>query len=69
MQALTIAAAGLNDAAMRFDAGARRTAEVPLEDPVRDVVDRLEARTAITANAAVIRAADGMTGRLLDMLA
>lgn len=69
MQALTIAAAGLNDAAYRFDASARRTAEAPLENPVRDVVDRMEARTAITANAAVIRAADEMTGRLLDMLA
>jgi flagellar basal body rod protein FlgC len=69
MQALPIAAAGLNDAAARFDASARRTAAAPLENPVRDVVDRVEAKAAISANAAVIRAADEMTGRLLDMLA
>lgn len=69
MQALTIAAAGLNDAASRFDASARRTADAPLDNPIRDVVDRIEARVAITANAAVIRTANQMTGRLLDMLA
>jgi flagellar basal body rod protein FlgC len=69
MQALPIAAAGLNDAAARFDASARRTAAAPLEDPVRDIVDRIEAKTAVKANIAVIRTADRMTGTLLDMLA
>lgn len=69
MQALTIAAAGLNDAASRFDASARRTAEAPLDNPVRDVVDRIEARVAVEANVAVIRTADRMTGALLDMFA
>ncbi|CAN1556739.1 hypothetical protein MCEMIH16_02433 [Caulobacteraceae bacterium] len=69
MQALPIAAAGLNDAVARFDASARRTAAAPLEDPVRDIVDRIEAKTAVKANIAVIRTADRMTGTLLDMLA
>jgi flagellar basal body rod protein FlgC len=69
MQALTLAAAGLNDAAMRFDASARRTAEAPLENPEREIVARVEAKTAVEANAAVIRTADRMTGTLLDMFA
>lgn len=69
MQALPIAAAGLNDAAARFDASARRTAAGPLDDLVRETVERIEARTAVGANLAVIRTADQMTGRLLDMLA
>lgn len=69
MQALPIAAAGLNDAAARFDASARRTAAAPLDDLVRETVERIEARTAVGANLAVIRTADRMTGRLLDMLA
>jgi len=69
MQALPIAAAGLNDAAARFDASARRTAAAPLDDLVRETVERIEARTAVGANLAVIRTADQMTGRLLDMLA
>ena len=69
MQALPIAAAGLNDAAARFDASARRTAVAPLDNPEREIVARVEAKTAVEANAAVIRAADEMTGRPLDMLA
>lgn len=69
MQALTIAAAGLNDAAMRFDASARRTAEAPLDNLEREIAARVEAKTAVEANAAVIRAADEMSGTLLDMFA
>lgn len=69
MQALPIAAAGLLDAASRFDASARRTAAAPLDELVRETVERIEAKTAFKANAAVIRAADAMTGTLLDMLA
>ncbi len=69
MQALPIAAAGLPDAAARFDASARRTAAAPLDELVRETVERIEAKTAFKANAAVIRAADAMTGTLLDMLA
>ncbi len=69
MKALPIAAAGLLDAANRFDASARRTAAAPLDDLVKETVERVEAKTAFKANAAVIRTADQMTGALLDMLA
>ena len=69
MQALPIAAAGLNDVAARFDASARRTAAAPLDNLEREMVTRVEAKTAVEANGAVIRTADEMTGRLLDMLA
>jgi len=69
MQGLPIAAAGLNDAAARFDASARRTAAAPLDDLIRETVERAEAKAAVEANAAVIRTADEMTGTVLDMLA
>lgn len=69
MQALPIAAAGLNDAASRFDASAARTAANPLNDPARETVARLQAETGIKANVTVIRTADEMTGTLLDMFA
>ena len=67
MQALTIAAAGLNDAASRFDASAARTAADPLNDLVKETVARVQAKVEVQANAAVIRTADEMTGTLLDM--
>jgi hypothetical protein len=69
MQALPIAAAGLLDAAGRFDASAARTAADPLKDPAPETVARDQAETEAKANAAVIRTADEMTGTLLDMLA
>lgn len=69
MQALPIAAAGLLDAAGRFDASAARTAADPLKDIVRETVERVQAKTEVKANAAVIRTADEMTGTLLDMFA
>jgi flagellar basal body rod protein FlgC len=69
MQALTIAAAGLNDAAARFDASARRTAQAPLDNLEQEIVTRVEAKTAVEANVAVIRTADRMTGALLDLFA
>lgn len=69
MQVLPTAAAGLLDAAGRFDASARRTAAAPLENLEREVVARIQAVQAVKANAAVIRAADRMTGTVLDMLA
>lgn len=69
MQALPIAAAGLNDAAGRFDASARRTAAAPLDNLVEETVKRVQAKIEIQANAAVIRATDELSGRLLDILA
>ena len=69
MQAHAIAAAGIASATARFDASARRTAAAPLDNLEREVVARVEAAQDVKANAAVIRAADRMTGTLLDMLA
>ncbi len=69
MQALPIAAAGLHDAAGRFDASVRRTAAAPLDNLVVETVNRVKAKVEIEANAAVIRATDDMTGKLLDILA
>ena len=69
MQALNIAAAGMMNAQGRFEASARRTAAAPLDHLGREIVERIQARTAFSANAAVVRTADDMTGTLLDMLA
>lgn len=69
MQALSIAAAGMADAQMRFETSARRTAQAPLDNSAEDVVEQIQAKTAFKANAAVLRTADDMTGTLLDILA
>lgn len=69
MQAMPIAAAGLLDAAGRFDASARRTAVEPLDNLVEETVKRSQAESDFKANAAVLRTADEMTGTLLDILA
>ncbi|MDP2261388.1 MAG: flagellar hook protein FlgE [Caulobacter sp.] len=69
MQVTPTAAAGLLDAAGRFDASARRTAAAPLDNLEREIVARVQAVQDVKANAAVIRAADRMTGTVLDMLA
>ena len=69
MQAATIASAGIASAIARFDAGARRTAQAPLDDLASETVERLQAATDLKANAAVLRTADAMTGALLDILA
>lgn len=69
MQALSIAAAGMLDAQSRFEASARRTAARPLDNLAEETVERIQARTDFSANAAVVRTADEMTGTLLDILA
>jgi flagellar basal body rod protein FlgC len=69
MQALSIAAAGMTSAQMRFDDSARRTATAPLDNLAEETVERLQAKTAFSANAAVVRTADEMTATLLDILA
>jgi flagellar basal body rod protein FlgG len=68
MQAMSIAAAGMLNAQARFDASARRTATAPLDDLATETVERVEAKTAFSANSAVVRTADEMTGALLDIL-
>lgn len=69
LSSLAIAAAGMTSAQMRFDDSARRTAAAPLDDLAGETVERIEAKTAFSANAAVARTADDMMGTLLDILA
>lgn len=69
MQALAIAAAGMQDAQWRFEASARRTASAPLDNLAEEVVEQVQAKTAFSANVAVAKTADEMTGALLDILA
>ena len=69
MIAGSIAAGGIASAVVRFDQSAARTAAAPLDDLAAETVERLEAKVALSANVAVLRTADAMTGTLLDMLA
>jgi hypothetical protein len=69
MQALSIAAAGMMSAQGRFESSARRTAAATLDHLAEKTVERVQAEAAFSANAAVVRAADEMTGALLDILA
>ena len=68
MQAFSIAAAGMLGAQGRFEASARRTAD-PLNNLEQETVQRIQDKTAFSANAAVLKTADAMTGALLDILA
>lgn len=69
MIAGAIAAAGIASATARFERSAVRTAVAPLKNLETEIVERLQARTALSANVAVLRTADDMTGTLLDMRA
>jgi len=69
MIATSIAAGGIAAATARFERSAARTATAPLEGLETELVERLQARTALSANVAVIRTADAMTGTLLNRLA
>jgi len=68
MDAFSIATAGLTRATDRFTASASRMVG-PDPDYAREVVEQVQAKTDFKANLAVIKAADEMTGTLLDMLA
>ena len=75
MQVLNTAAAGMFAAADRLSASAQRTAAWGLEqgqaeqkiDLAREAVEQVSAKTDFTANAAVAKTADEMTGALLDL--
>lgn len=58
---------GLNRAVDQVDGAARRIAGGEVE--AEPVIDLLTAETAFGANAAVVRTADQMQDRLLDILA
>ena len=65
---LTTAAAGMQNAANRFEASARRTATGALDNLAVEAVEQIRAKQDFAANAAVARTADEMTGTLLDVL-
>lgn len=77
MQALSIAAAGMMAAADRLNASAQRVAasdaQIEKASDLKDVdyvgerVAQIGAATDFKANAAVVRTADEMTQRLLDL--
>lgn len=69
MNAVSIASAGMSTALVRFEGSAARTAANPLDNLAEETVERIEAKTAFRANAAVLRTADDMVGALLDIFA
>ncbi len=74
MRAPPIGSAGLDAASQRFARSAERTtrAFTPAGkgvDLAAEAVEQIGARTTFSTNLAVIRTADEMTGRLLDILA
>ncbi|MND93953.1 hypothetical protein D3C80_861560 [compost metagenome] len=58
----------MQNAANRFEASARRTATGSLDNLAVEAVEQIRARQDFSANAAVARTADDMTGALLDIL-
>lgn len=73
MQVFAISATGLSAAFRRFSESAERTAR--MADPSADVdyaaeaVEQIQAKQAVSANVSVIKTADEMLGRLLDIRA
>lgn len=65
---LSTAAAGMQNAAARFETSARRTADGSLDDLAVEAVEQIRAKQDFSANAAVARTADDMIGTLLDVL-
>ena len=69
MIASAIAASGIASATARFEQSAARTATAPLDNLAEETVERALAKTALSANVAVLKTADDMVGSLLDILA
>ncbi len=69
MIASSIAAGGIASAVARFEQSAARTAAAPLGNLETEMVERIQAKAELSANVAVLRTADEMTGALLDILA
>jgi len=71
MSAINTAAYGLLNASARFDKAATQTVQDASGsgDLVTDFVQQQEARTAFEASISVVKTADAMTGRLLDITA
>lgn len=73
MQSFSISAAGMGAAAGRLAASAQRVGadggQTAKTDLAAERVEQISAKTDFSANAAVLRTADAMTGVLLDLLA
>lgn len=73
ISSIAIGASGMHRAADRFEASANRVARfgTGLEDVdlATEMVEVMMAKTDFKASATVVRAADQMTGALLDILA
>ncbi|MFN3513788.1 MAG: flagellar basal body rod C-terminal domain-containing protein [Phenylobacterium sp.] len=73
MDPIATAAYGMFQASKRFEASALRTAQMgdpeAQVDLVAETVEQIGAKTAFSANAAVVRTADEMNKALLDILA
>lgn len=71
MSAMIAGISGVMNAMSRFDRSATQTAVNAStgKDFVSDFVEQIEARTAFDASVSVIKTADEMTGRLLDLKA
>ncbi len=69
MSALSIGESGLTMAAARFDRSAVKTADDISQgkDVVSDFVEQVQSRAAFEASISVVKTADQMTGRLLNM--
>jgi flagellar hook protein FlgE len=71
MQAFAIAAYGMTAAANRLSASAERVATRDIGDSdtdlAKEAVEQISAENDFSANAAVLKAANKMSGALLDM--
>jgi flagellar basal body rod protein FlgC len=68
--AVSSALGGIRTAQARFDASAQKVVQnAPTTDLVSEFVNQLEARNAFVANIAVLKTADEITGRVLDLKA
>jgi len=69
MTSLGYAAAGIYNAAARFETTARRPAQPTVDARAIDPIESIRARQAIAANTTTVRTTDEMIGTLLDIKA
>lgn len=70
IRAYAAASAAIDQQLRRFERSAARVAaSAPAPDYVREAVEQIGARHAVTVNMSVLRAADEMTGTLFSIFA
>lgn len=67
MIAATTAAAGVSAAMARFEQSAVRMSQGSLDALPEELIEQTQAKVAVAANVAVLKSANEMTGRLLDL--